>query len=152
LTREHPPDQANGVATLVVGGDSNVHVLGGRVSVAESNDRDVDVGSLLDGLGVGAGVRDDDQAGLLERTGDVVGEGTGGEAASDGLGAGVGGGLENGTLAVGTSRDDANVARVVDGSNDAGREDELLPAERRAMLVPHLLLLLRTSPSPGKRF
>lgn len=127
LTGQHPPDQADRVATLVVGGDGNVDVLGGRIGVAEGNDRDVDVGSLLDGLGIGAGVGDNDQARLLERAGDVVGEGTGGEATGNGLSAGVGGELEDGTLTVGTGRDDTDIARVVNGSNDASRENNLLP-------------------------
>lgn len=130
LTGEHPPNQANRVATLVVGRDGNIDVLGGRVGVAEGDDRDVDVAGLLDGLGIGAGVGDDDQAGLLERTGDVVGEGTGGEAAGNGLGAGVSGELEDGTLTVGTGRDDADIARVVNGSDDTGREADLLPVDR----------------------
>jgi len=128
LTGKHPPDKTNGVATLVVGRDGNIDVLGGRVNVAEGNDGDVDVAGLLDSLGVGAGVGDDDQTGLLERTGDVVGEGTGGEATSNGLGAGVGGELEDSTLAVGTGRDNADIARVVNGSDDAGSEGDLLPA------------------------
>jgi hypothetical protein len=127
------------VATLVVGGDGNVDELGGRVGVAEGDHGDVDVASLLDGLGVGAGVGDDDQAGLLERAGDVVGEGTGGEAAGDGLGASVGGELEDGTLAVGTGGDDADIARVVNGGDDAGGEADLLPIgvyrQRSAALV-----------------
>jgi hypothetical protein len=72
------------------------------------DDGDVDVGSLLDGLGIGARVGDDDQARLLERTGDVVGEVTGGETSSNGDGTSVCGELEDGTLAVGTGRDDAN--------------------------------------------
>lgn len=127
LTGEHPPDGTDGVATLVVGGDGNVNVLGGRVSVGEGNDGDVDVGSLLDGLGVGAGVGDDDQTGLLERSGDVVGEGTGGEATSDGGGTSVGGELEDGTLTVGTSRDDTDIGGVVDGSDDTGSQNDLLP-------------------------
>jgi hypothetical protein len=147
LTGEHPPDEADGVATLVVGGDGNIDVLGGRVGIAESDDGDVDVRGLLDGLGVGAGVGDDDQAGLLERTGDVVGEGTRGEAAGDGLGAGVGGELEDGTLTVGTGRDDADIARVVDGSDDAGREADLLPIDMyrqptACRVFPRLLLPL----------
>jgi hypothetical protein len=37
-----------------------------------------DVSGLPDGLVVNSGVGDDDQSGLLERSGDVVGEGTGG--------------------------------------------------------------------------
>lgn len=127
LTGQQPPDGTDGVATLVVGGDGNVDVLGGRVGVGEGNDGDVDVAGLLDGLGIGTGVGDDDQTGLLERAGDVVGEATGGEASSDGGGAGVGGELEDGTLTVGTGRDDANVGRVLDGGDDTGSEDNLLP-------------------------
>ena len=96
------------MATLVVGGDSNIDVLGRRVRVAETDDGDVDVGSLLDGLGVGAGVGDDNQAGLPEGTGDVVGEVTGGETTSNGGGTGVRCELEDGTLSVGTGRDDTD--------------------------------------------
>lgn len=127
LAGEQPPDGADGVATLVVGGDGDVNVLGGGVGVAEGNDGDVDVRGLLDGLGVGAGVRHDDEARLLERASDVVGEATGGEATSNGRGTGVGGKFEDSALAVGTGRDDANVGRVVDADNDAGGEDNLLP-------------------------
>lgn len=117
------------MATLVVGGDGNVDELGGGVGVAEGDDGDVDVRGLLDGLGIGARVGDDDQTGLLERTGDVVGEGTGGEATGDGLGAGVGGELEDGTLTVGTGGDDTDVGGVVDSSDDAGGQDNLLPVD-----------------------
>lgn len=115
------------MATLVVGGDGNIDVLGGRVGIAEGNDGDVDVGSLLDGLGISAGIGDDDEAGLLERAGDVVGERTGGEATGDSLSAGVGGELQDGTLTVGTGRDDADVGRVVDRGDDASSKDDLLP-------------------------
>lgn len=127
LAGKLPPNGTDGVATLVVGGDGNVDVLGGGVGVAEGNDGDVDVAGLLDGLGVGARVGDDNQAGLLERAGDVVGERTGGEAAGNGGGTSVSGELEDGTLTVGTGRDDANVGRVLDGGDDAGGEDNLLP-------------------------
>lgn len=127
LTGKHPPDASDGVATLVVGGDGNVDVLSGGVGVAEGNDGDVDIAGLLDSLGIGAGVGDDDQTGLLERSGDVVGEGTGGEATGDGRGTSVRGELEDGTLSVGTGRDDTDVGRVVDGGDDAGSEDNLLP-------------------------
>jgi len=115
------------VTTLVVGGDGNIDVLGGRVGVAERDDGDVDVRGLLDGLSIGAGVGGDDEAGLLERTGDVVGEVTGGEATGDGRGTSVGGELQDGTLTVGTGRDNANVGGVVNGDDDAGSKDDLLP-------------------------
>jgi len=67
------------VTALVVGGDSNVHELGGGVGIAQSDDRDVNIRSLLNSLSVGAGVGNDNEAGLLERTGDVVCEVAGGE-------------------------------------------------------------------------
>lgn len=137
LTGKHPPDKTDGVATLVVGRDGNIDVLGGRVNVAEGDDGDVDVAGLLDSLGVGAGVGDDDQTGLLERTGDVVGEGAGGEATSNSLSTGVGGELEDGTLTVGTGRDNADIARVVNGSDDAGSQDDLLPTgEKEQVNLP----------------
>jgi hypothetical protein len=134
LTGKHPPDETDGVTALVVGGDGNIDELGRGVSVAEGNDRDVDIAGLLDGLGVGAGVGDDDQTGLLERTGDVVGEGAGGEATGNGLGTGVGGELQDGALAVGTSGDDADVAGVVDSGDDPGGKGDLLPITN--MLTP----------------
>lgn len=60
---------------LVVGGDGNVDELQGSVGVAEGNDGDVDESRLSDGLVVDSGVGDDDDPGLLERSGDVVGAG-----------------------------------------------------------------------------
>ena len=115
------------MTALVVGRDSNVDEVGGGVSVAESNDGDVDVAGLPDRLGVGARVGNDDETGLLERAGDVVGEVTGGEATSNGGGTGVGGELENSTLAVGTSGDHTDISGVVDGRDDTGSKNDLFP-------------------------
>lgn len=47
---------------------------------------------------VDTGVRDDQDAGLLERTSDLIGECAGSEAARNGVGAGVGGELQDGAL------------------------------------------------------
>lgn len=127
------------MTTLVVGGDGNIDVLGGRVGVAKSDDGNVDVRGLLDGLGIGAGIGDDDQTGLLERTGDVVGEGTGREATSNGLSTGVSGELQDGTLTVGTSRDNADISRVVNGGDDAGSKDDLLPVRLLVSVMVHLM-------------
>jgi hypothetical protein len=49
---------------------------------------------------VNAGVSDDQDAGLLEGTRDLVGEGAGGEAARNRVGAGMGGELQDGALRV----------------------------------------------------
>ena len=68
--------------TLVVAGDGNVDELGGRVDVAEGDDRDVGVAPLSQGLMVRPGVADDQQARLTEGSLDLVGEGSRGEPAS----------------------------------------------------------------------
>jgi hypothetical protein len=39
----------------------------------------------------------------------------------------VSGKLEDGTLAIGTSRDDTNIGWIIDGDNDAGSEDNFFP-------------------------
>lgn len=119
------------MTTLVVGWDSNIDKLRRGVSVAERDHGNVDIGSLLDGLSIGARVGHDDQAGFLERAGDVVGEVTRGETTGDGNGSGVGGELEDSALAVGTSGDDTDVSWVVDCDNDTGSEDDFLPAQRK---------------------
>lgn len=116
---------------LVVGWDGNINELSWGVSVAKSDDWDVDVGSLLDGLGVGAWVGDDNEAGLLERAGDVVGEVTWGEATGDGGGTSVVGELQDSALTVWTGRDNADVSWVVDGCDDTGSKDDLLPKTRK---------------------
>lgn len=84
------------------------HVINHNLLASTYNDGDVDVGSLLDGLGIGARVGDDDQARLLERAGDVVGEVTGGEATGNSDGTSVGGELEDGTLSVRAGGDDTD--------------------------------------------
>ena len=127
LTGKEPPGKTDRVTGLVVDGDRDIDELEGRVSVAERDDGDVDVGSLSDGLVVNTGVGNDNKTGLLERPGDVVGEATGGETTSDGLSTGVGGVLEDGTVTVGTSRDDTDIVGVLNSGNDTGGENELFP-------------------------
>ena len=65
---------------------------------------------------VHSGVGDDDQTGFLEGAGDVVGEGSGCETASDGLRAGVGGVFEHGAVAVGAGGDGDDVVPVYESS------------------------------------
>ena len=124
---------------FIIRWDGNIDIFGRRIGIAERNDGDVDIRRFLDGLCVGARVRDDDQAGLFERARDVVGEVAGGEAPRDGGGAGVGSEFEDGALAVGTGGDDGDVGGVVDCGDDAGCEDDFLPVqERDGQLRPSL--------------
>ena len=116
------------VARLVVDRDRNVNELQGGVGVAESNDWDVDVGRLADGLVVNAGVGDDDEAGLLEGASNVVGKTTRSETASNCLRASVCGVLKDSTVTVRASGDDTNVVRVLNGGDDTGSKNKLLPS------------------------
>ena len=81
---EHYDQLTDAVGALVVAGDGDVDELGGRVNVAEGDDGDVGVAALSDGLVIGPGVADDQQPGLAEGGLDLIGEGSGGEASSDG--------------------------------------------------------------------
>lgn len=115
------------MASLVVSGDSNVDVLCGGVCVTEGNDRDVDVRSFLDSLSVGARVRYNNETGLFERAGDIVGERTRGETASNSSSTGMSSELKNSTLAIRTSRDNTHIGWVVNRANDTSSENNLLP-------------------------
>lgn len=91
------------MAALVISRDGDVNEFGGRVGVAERDDGDVDIGGFLDGLGVGAGVGDDDETRFFEGAGDVICEITRGKAAGDSNGTGMSGEFKDGALAIGTS-------------------------------------------------
>ena len=72
------------VGALVVAGDGDVDELGGGVNVAEGDHGHVSVATLGDRLVVRPGVADHQQSGLTEGSLDLIGEGSGGEASSDG--------------------------------------------------------------------
>jgi len=76
---------------------------------------------------VGAGVADEEQARLAESGLDLVSEGAGGEATSDGGRANVAGELEHGALGVGPLGNYEHIGGVLNGSDGSGRKDELLP-------------------------
>lgn len=118
------------MTTLVIGWDCDIDELGWGISVAQSDDRNVDVGGFFDGLGVCSRIGDNDEAGFFKRARDVVGEVTWCETTCDGNCAGVGGELEDGALTVRTSGDDTDISWIVNGGNDAGCEDNFLPSNR----------------------
>lgn len=117
------------MTTFVVCRNGDIDEFGRGIGVAESNDRNVDVGGFFDSLGIGARVRYDDEAGLFERASDVVGEVTRSEATSDGNSTRVSGELEDSTLTVRTSGDDCNISGVVDCCDDASCKDDFLPSK-----------------------
>ncbi len=83
-------------------------VLQRGVAIAEGDDGHVHVRRLLHRLSVGAGIGDDEKAGLLELLGVVVGEGARREAARDRDRASVLRELEHCALAIRPSRDSDN--------------------------------------------
>merc|ERR550517_419414 len=123
LTSQQPPHQTNGLLTLVVAWDSNIHMSQRGVSGGKGNDRDVDIGSLSHWPVVGAGVSHHQEAGLTVSSLDLVGECSRGEATSNRGGTSGRGKLEHSSLAVGTGRDDANISRVLNGSDGAGSQE-----------------------------
>lgn len=127
LSAEEPPEETDGLDGLVVAGDGNVDVAKGCIGVTEGNDGDVDIRGLANGLVVDSGVSDDDDSGLPEGSGDVVGERSGSESAGNGAGTGVGGEFEDSSVAEGSAREDTDCCRVLYGCEDPGGEDELLP-------------------------
>jgi len=88
------------VTALVVGGDSNINPVEGGVGIGESNDGDVHVGCLSQALVVKTGVANDDETGLKELLGVVIGKGTGNPLATEVVGTSVGSELEDGTLGI----------------------------------------------------
>ena len=77
LSCQHPEDGGDGLGDPVVAWDDDVDEVKGSVGVAESDGGDVNVGGLNDGLVVALGVGDDQETGLLELLGDLIGEGSG---------------------------------------------------------------------------
>lgn len=128
LTGEHPPNETNRVLGLVVCRDGNINEFEGSICVTESNDGYVDIGRLTDGLVIHTGVGNNDKTRLLKRTSDVVSERTGGETTSDCLSTGVSGEFQDGTVTVRTSRNDTDIIRIFDSSDDTSSEDKFLPS------------------------
>jgi len=116
------------VSGFVVGGDGDVDELEGSVGVTEGDDGDVDVSGLSDSLVVNSGVSDDDDSGFLERSSDVVGEVTGGESTGDSVSTSETSVLQDSSVSIRSSRDDTNIGRVLDSSQDSSSQDDLLPS------------------------
>jgi len=85
-----------------------------------------------------SGIRGDDEAGLslelkdvgkylFERTRVVIRECTGGESASGRGSANMCGKLQDRSLSIRSCADNGDICGILDGCNDAGREDDFLP-------------------------
>lgn len=107
LTGKHPIDHGDGVGDAVVAWNDHIDEFEGSVGIAQGDAGDADVAGLNDGLLVALGISDDEQPGLLELLGGLVGEGTGNPSAAGGSGStGVLTELVDGTLALVLGADD----------------------------------------------
>lgn len=83
---------------LIVTGDGNVHVSQWRISIAQGNGGDVDIGSLSQWLMVSTGISHNQEAGLPESCLDLISECTRGESTVERGGTGSGGKLQHSPL------------------------------------------------------
>jgi hypothetical protein len=127
FSSQEPVHKTNGESSLVVARDGNIDKLEGRVGVAESDDRDAHIRGLLDSLRVDSRIGDDQNSGFSVLSGDLVGEGTGGESSSEGLGSDVVGELKHSSLAVRSGRDGADIFGVLNGDQETSSKHKLLP-------------------------
>jgi hypothetical protein len=100
LTSKEPEDIGDGVASLVVGGDSNVNPVERGVRVSQGDNGDVHVGSLGQALVVETGVANDDESGFEELLGVLISQRSGDPFATEVVSTGVGSELEDSALGV----------------------------------------------------
>merc|ERR1719268_699957 len=91
---------------------------------------------------IAPGVGDEEKPGLPEGSLDLVSEGSGGEAASNGRAANVPGELEDSTLSIGAAGDHIDILWVLDSSNGPGSKNQLLPGLLQVDDVDTIGLLL----------
>lgn len=123
------------MTAFVVGRNCDVNKFRRRIGVTESDDGNVDVRCFFDGLGVGAGIGDDDEPRFLEGSGNVVGEIPGSEPSGNGDCTRMSRKLENRALTVRASRDDGDIGRVVHGRDDASCQNDFFPFLKRKISI-----------------
>mmetsp|Transcript_828 Transcript_828/g.761 ORF Transcript_828/g.761 Transcript_828/m.761 type:complete len:283 (-) Transcript_828:74-922(-) len=128
LTGQHPVNKSDGKLTLVIGRDSNIDKLERRVGITKSDNGDVYIRRLLNGLGISSWVSNNQKTGFLELLCDLVSESSWCETSSDRVGSGVVSKLEDGAHTVGTGTDGDNISRVLDGNDNTGGKNNLLPS------------------------
>lgn len=102
---QQPPHKTDRVSRLGVAWDGDIDVLQRAVSVCESNDRNVDIRSLGDGLVVAQRVSDDQKTRLAESGLSLIGERTRSETSGNRSRSGVVGELQDSALSERTRRD-----------------------------------------------
>jgi len=101
------------VLRLVVARNGDIDVLERRIAVAESDRGDVYVRRFLEGLVISSGVRENQQSGFQESGLDLIGKCTGGVSSSQRGSSSEVSEFQNGSLSIRSSRNDANVLRML---------------------------------------
>ena len=76
FTGQKPPHESNGLVSLVVARNSNIDKPGWGINIGESNDGDIGIGCLSDGLMISSWVSYYQKTGFLECRLDLIGQGT----------------------------------------------------------------------------
>merc|ERR1712187_1056813 len=114
--------------STVVTRNNNVNIFSWRISVAQSDNWNVNVTSFSNGLMINLWIGDDNQSWFTETSLRVIGEGTRGESGSTRSGANEFREFENSALTDVFGGNDADVFWVVNGGDDSGGQVDFFPA------------------------
>ena len=76
FTGQKPPHESNGLVSLVVARNSDIDKPGWGINIGESNDGDIGIRCLSDGLMISSWVSYYQKTGFLECRLDLIGQGT----------------------------------------------------------------------------
>jgi len=145
LTGEKPVDHGKGFLGSIIAGDSAVDIGEVVVGVAKGNDGDVHIGALNEGVVIDSRVGEDEESGLNEFLGVLIGKHTGSPSSGDAHALGVLGEFIDGSLSVESATDGDDGAGVGDGSDDSSSGLNLLVhlldiehMNATGLLVPHV--------------
>merc|ERR1712187_84961 len=114
--------------STVVTRNNNVNIFSWSISVAQSDNWNVNVTSFSNGLMINLWIGDDNQSWFTETSLRVIGEGTRGESAGTRSGADEFREFENSALTDAFGGNDADVFWVVNGGDDSSGQVDFFPA------------------------
>jgi len=126
LSGEEPVDHGEGLLRSVIARDGAVDIAQVVVSVAEGNNGDVNIRALDKGVVIDSGIGEDEESGLDEFLGVLIGKHTGSPSSGDTDALGIFGEFVDGSLSVESAGDGDDGGGVRDGSNYSSSSLDLL--------------------------
>jgi len=126
FSSKEPVDHGKGLLGSVIARNGAVNIGQVVVGVAKSNNGDVHIWALHKGVVINSGVGEDEESGLNELFGVLIGKHTGSPSSGDTAALGIFWEFVDGSLSVESSRDSNDGAGVGDGSNDSSSSLDLL--------------------------